>query len=114
MGELVGTGGHVVALRRTASGGFDVSESHSLDQLVDAGLDAATWLMPMGEAAARSMPTIGVDAAQAASIRHGRSIPWDDSAQASVPGPVGLIHDGDLLAIGQVTAGMLRYSAVFA
>lgn len=72
LGNALGCGGHLTALRRTRVGGFDLS----LVQLDAAGLagDAAPPLLGMAEVARRAFAVVEVDAAQAEDVSHGRSL----------------------------------------
>lgn len=107
LGEALGVGGHLVALRRTRVGGFGIADAHQLDDLDP---DAPPELMPMAEAARRSFPCVDVDEARALDIRHGRAL--------SVPvphDPTGMIGpDGELLALYRPTGEGSRPVAVLA
>jgi tRNA pseudouridine55 synthase len=50
LGEALGCGGHIVALRRTASGDFNLAEAAPLGELSAGNL--ADWLQPMDQAVA--------------------------------------------------------------
>ncbi len=107
LGDALGVGGHLIALRRTRVGGFDLDDAHQLDALDP---DSPPALMPMAEAARRSFPCLDVDAAAAADIRHGRPltlpVPHD---------PTGMIGpDGELLALYRPTGEGSRPVAVLA
>jgi tRNA pseudouridine55 synthase len=70
LGEALGVGGHLVALRRTRSGDFD------LDQAVDGAAPSPAWeqrLLPMG-ALLPGLPSVHVGAEGAAALRHGRDL----------------------------------------
>ena len=108
LGEGLGVGGHLTALRRTRVGPFDVSEACSLDDLAAHG---PALLMPMAQVATRCFPTWAVDSAQADAVRHGRRIPW--GGPIAVPGPVAVVAgDGGFLALAVDDAGVTRYEAV--
>ncbi|QMU97914.1 tRNA pseudouridine(55) synthase TruB [Microbacterium esteraromaticum] len=68
LGDGLGVGGHLTALRRTRVGGFDVSEAVGVDDLTGASV-----LTP-AEAAARTMPVLRVDAQEAIDLRHGKRL----------------------------------------
>lgn len=105
MGESLGVGGHVTALRRTRSGAFTIAEACSVDDFGSAAL-----LSP-GEAARRSLPSIDVPESDVRSVRHGVRIDWPDDAPVS--GTVAFLHEGDLLALAEYRHGQAAYSAVF-
>ena len=58
LGEALGCGAHLAALRRTATGGFDIRDAHTLDALA-----------AMETAGARRLPAAGVVAARRACRR---------------------------------------------
>jgi tRNA pseudouridine55 synthase len=68
LGDALGVGGHLTALRRTRIGGFDVADAVTLEQL-----DEAATLTP-AEAAARVMPVLHVTADEARDLRHGKRL----------------------------------------
>jgi len=69
LGAALGVGGHLTALRRTRIGPFSLGDAVALDDLVD----ASPW--PPAEAAAAVLGSIGVTAAQARDLRHGKRLP---------------------------------------
>jgi tRNA pseudouridine55 synthase len=82
IGRNVGCGGHLAALRRTASSGFDIGEAVNLEQL--AALDLAARraaLIPMA-AALRGMPVCTTDDGLLQSVRCGQRLTF-----AQVPKP---------------------------
>jgi tRNA pseudouridine55 synthase len=70
LGEALGTGGHLTALRRTASGGFSLADAVAWDALDDR---AAARVIPMG-ALLRELPAVRVTPEGAAAVRHGRDL----------------------------------------
>ncbi|WP_298867558.1 tRNA pseudouridine(55) synthase TruB [uncultured Microbacterium sp.] len=68
LGDALGVGGHLTALRRTRIGGFDVADAVTLEQL-----DEAATVTP-AEAAARVMPVLHVTADEARDLRHGKRL----------------------------------------
>ena len=92
LGEALGTGGHLTALRRTRIGAFDLSLA-TLDQ---AGhhAGAAVPLLRLADVARRAFPVVEVDAGAAADVRHGRRLDLE------LPGAVAaIIADDTLLAL---------------
>lgn len=110
LGDELGVGGHLTALRRTQLGPWELADSVSLEQLESAD-DPAGLLMPMSAAAARVFPVWVVDDANAAMVRNGRRIEWmhPDSA------PVVAIFDSEdnFLALAQQVGPTAKYLAVF-
>ena len=105
MGDSLGVGGHVTALRRTRSGAFTVEEACPVDDL------AAVPLMPPGEAARRSLPWVDVPGSDVRAVRHGVRIDWPEGAPEE--GTVAFLHEGVLLALAECRHGQAAYSAVF-
>src|SRR5690606_34212910 len=68
LGDALGVGGHLTALRRSRVGGFDVDGAVGID-----ALDGAATLTP-AEAAARVMPVLTVSADEARDLRHGKRL----------------------------------------
>jgi tRNA pseudouridine55 synthase len=79
LGRALGLGAHLTALRRTRSGEFTLGQATKLDELIPDLL--ASRLTPLASILG-AWPAFGVDAALAARLRQGRSIPvqsHDDS-----------------------------------
>ena len=105
LGERLGVGGHLTALRRTAVGPFGLDESRSLDQLAD---DFA--VVPIAEVARRTFATYDLDADQAQAVRHGRPLELDlgHEGEVAVFDP-----DGEFLALYRQEGPRARPTAVF-
>jgi tRNA pseudouridine55 synthase len=106
IGEALGTGAHLAALRRTASGGFRVSEAITLEALA---------ALPAGQRAGRllalprlleGLPRAELDAPGEARIRNGQELQIDGVA----PGLCALYGaDGAVIGLGRGEAdGRLR------
>jgi tRNA pseudouridine55 synthase len=105
LGESLGVGGHLTALRRTAVGPFTLDRAHTLEQLAD-----RLELVQLSEVAAAVFPTRRLDERQAAHVRHGR--PLDLTLEAS--GPVAVLDaDGTFLALYEQRGPSARPVAVF-
>jgi len=74
IGAVLGCGAHLTALTRTAAGGFDLEQAHTLALLesLDAGQRQAL-LLPADRLVAH-LPAMQLDAAEAASLCQGRSV----------------------------------------
>ena len=84
LGESLGVGGHLVALRRTRIGNYDIADATTLDEHL--------VMMPMAEAARRSFPVVMLDEHQTHDVRFGRSL------DIQLPGEVvGLLSPGGQL-----------------
>jgi tRNA pseudouridine55 synthase len=106
LGEALGVGAHLSALRRTRAGAFALAQARTLDELADRGL-AVT---PLGEAVSVAFPRRDVGAEEAAGLRHGR--PPSPSGRA---GPVGVFdaETGEVLALVEDRDGIARPLVVF-
>ena len=105
LGEELGTGGHLTALRRTAVGAFTLAHARTLEEL---GEDFR--LVPIAEAARAGFPARDLDAAQAADVRFGRKLGIDLGS----PGPVAVFApDGEFLALYEQVGELARAVAVF-
>ena len=71
LGEALGTGGHLVALRRVASGSFHEGEAVSWDDVPRRGRDA---VIPMA-ALLPELPAVTVTEEGQQALRHGRDLP---------------------------------------
>jgi tRNA pseudouridine55 synthase len=110
LGEALGVGGHLISLRRTRVGPFDLTAALSIEQLVDQGRGA---LQGIDEVAAMCFPLWRLDDEAADAARVGRRIPW--TGPLAGDDPTALISpDGQFLALATDDAGTARYLAVFA
>jgi tRNA pseudouridine55 synthase len=82
LGQALGCGGHLSALRRTAVGGFTVDDAATLEQLAEPGALAAA-LLPADTAVAH-LARVDVSEAEAARLLHGQAVP---GAAAQPAGP---------------------------
>ena len=75
IGDALGCGAHLVALRRTESGGFTLEEAVSLDIMKTLFVDKETsaFVIPMGEAL-RGIPGIQAGPALSRKIRQGQPV----------------------------------------
>lgn len=93
IGETLGCGAHLAALRRIASGRFRLEQAAGLDAL--AGLTAAQRsqrLLPLAELLA-DLPRAELDAVSAARLRNGQTVPFSGLAEGlcGVYGPGGAV-----------------------
>ena len=105
LGERLGTGGHLTALRRTAVGPYTLDQARTLDEL-----EAEFETLGMDEAVRQAFPAHELDEAQAADVRFGRKLPID----LGRAGPVALFGpDGGFLALYAQEGECARAVAVF-
>ncbi len=88
MGERLGCGAVMSALRRTAIGRFEIADAVSLGSLNATSLGDA---MMAPQAAVAELPQRRLDAEEVVRIRQGRPIPWGFVADADCHGEVTLI-----------------------
>jgi tRNA pseudouridine55 synthase len=97
LGKELGTGAHLMGLRRTKSGRFTLRDAVPLRRLQEA-FDAGNWyryLIPAAEALAE-WPQIELDPAQVELIRHGHRITSDIEATGMARA---ITQQGDLVAL---------------
>lgn len=105
LGVVLGVGGHLTALRRTAVGPFGLEVARRLDELADefAVLDIA-------EAARESFPAVDLDEDHTAMVRVGKKLP----IQLPAAGPVAVFAPtGEFLALYERGDELARPVAVF-
>ena len=102
LGERLGVGAHLTALRREAVGDLSVDVAVPAEQL---GPDVR--LLPP-EAVLRNLPVVELDAAGLADAVHGRLL----HAPATVEGPALLMHAGRLVAVARSADGRLQPEVV--
>jgi tRNA pseudouridine55 synthase len=111
LGAALGTGGHLVALRRTRVGGIGVEHAFPLTAL-EARQGEPMPVIPLGEAARAAFPVRELTEAQARTIGFGQRLP------SAVPGrsePVAaMAPDGTLVAILDESGPTARSLVVFA
>ena len=112
LGEALGVGGHLTALRRTRVGSFTLEQSHTLDELTEqvrAGGTVAT--LAIDDAARGLFPVRELTARDATDLSHGRRIaaaavhpgdasPGDGAVSRSGAGAGGIASAGDAAASG--------------
>ena len=74
LGEALGCGAHVAALRRTATGGFDLDAAVTLDALTTLADDARERRLLPADMLVAALPRLDLAAAEAAGFRDGRAI----------------------------------------
>jgi tRNA pseudouridine55 synthase len=89
LGEQLGVGGYLSALRRTASGAFTLAHAHPLQAIADASpAEVESLLLPVGFGL-DALPALEVDERGSQELRHGRPLPesepLDSQPGESVP-----------------------------
>lgn len=111
LGERLGVGGCLAALRRTRVGRWTLEDAHALDDLQGAG---ALPVVPLAEACRRMFPVVELDRGQAARLAHGQAPrlaagPGDPAAPLAAIGP-----DGRVVGLLGQAEGQARILAVLA
>jgi tRNA pseudouridine55 synthase len=104
LGAVLGVGGHLTALRRTAVGPFTVHDAHTLDEL-----DDSFTMTPIADAARACFPAVQLSDADATSVRVGRALDVRLDVLTALFAP-----DGEFLALyREGEDGRARAVAVF-
>lgn len=104
VGESLGVGGHLTALRRTAVGPYGLEVAHTLDKLAE-----DFTVLPLTAAARRAFPSLDLDEAQAQDVRYGRPLKLGLEHLTAVFAP-----DGEFLALYEPAgAARAKPAAVF-
>jgi tRNA pseudouridine55 synthase len=111
VGQALGVGGHLTALRRTRVGPYEIATALTLDQL-----SASFTVKPLAEAARAAFRPVQLTEDQARAVAHGVRISigdldWPRDAQEPV---AAFAPDGSLIALLTGEAGQARPVAVFA
>ncbi|MFF3908477.1 tRNA pseudouridine(55) synthase TruB [Streptomyces sp. NPDC001848] len=108
LGEDLGVGGHLTALRRTRVGPYKLDAAHTLEQL-----QQELTVMPIAEAAAAAFPRWDVDAKRARLLTNGVRLEMPDEYAGA--GPVAVFGpESRLLALVEAQRGKAKSLAVFA
>ncbi|MBE3000904.1 tRNA pseudouridine(55) synthase TruB [Nocardiopsis sp. HNM0947] len=105
MGEDLGVGGHLGALRRTRVGPYEASQARTLDQLAEEYTQ-----VPLAHAVAAAFPVRTMDEGETKRIRHGNRI----GPSSLGDGTIGLFApDGTVVALGENRPGHMKPVVVF-
>jgi tRNA pseudouridine55 synthase len=111
LGERLGCGAHLTALRRTRSGAFAIEQAIALAEIDPARAGAALIDLT---AATADLPGARLAPAAALAVTHGKSLQWQTISPD--PAPAGrarlLSPDGALLALIRVEGGAIVYDRV--
>jgi len=109
LGDKLGTGGHLTALRRTRVGGYGLDAAKTLDQLAE-----RFEVMPLAQAAAAAFGRRDLSADEARRLAHGGRLAVGPPG-AGPPGPTAAFApDGTLIALLTEDSGQARPLVVFA
>lgn len=101
LGERLGCGGHLAALRRTGIGAFDVVQAYSLVTLESLGIQGRDALLLPPDALLADLAAARLDRVNAARIRQGQAIRWSGEAGVRMR-----VYDADhgFIGVCQLTA----------
>lgn len=103
LGEALGVGGHLTALRRLAVGPWSVDDAVSPDDITSEAV------RDPGEVISQVLPTVTVDRAATVELSHGKKILVPNPPEVAGDQPVAVIGDaGKLFAIVSGLPGPLR------
>lgn len=99
LGQGLGVGGHLTALRRTRVGGYSIDDARSLEDLHDSPV-----MLDLAAAVRRSLPVVSVDAETARALGYGQRV-----TALGLPGVYGVFDpDGDAVALVEDLDGRAR------
>jgi tRNA pseudouridine55 synthase len=124
IGEALGVGAHLAALRRTRAGSFGLEEAITLEELSEraAAGESAKVLLPL-TAALSGMPSVHLTSEEAARARHGMMVRAGSSSAAAAETAYAdnqavfmIDKDGDLIAVAiyEAQTGCLHPRVVIA
>jgi len=112
LGELLGCGAHLAALRRTAVGRFGLDCAHTLKQLEVLPESARDALLLPLDALLQNLPEVRLEAVQEARFLQGQAVAWNGPPEPRVRV---CAAGGGLLGVGEVdSAGLIRPRRVIA
>lgn len=114
LGQALGCGAHLDALRRIASGEFELAQARTLEQLESLAAEERLFdaLVPAGTMLP-GFPAVFVDELTATQIRNGRNFPASPfRSQPASRYVKAVTHHGDLVAIGEAVLPNLYHPAV--
>ncbi len=106
LGEALGVGGHLTALRRTRVGRFDVSTAVSLEDL--AASDAPVPLLSLDDAARGALPVVRISGDEARELSLGRPLAGRGDELAKPSDPDDFTHDAVAVTADGVAVAVLR------
>jgi tRNA pseudouridine55 synthase len=105
LGDSVGVGAHLTALRRTRVGPFELAEASTLDELAQ-----DLKVTPLADAVAVAFPRWDLDAESATRLSYGQRVEYAAAAR----GPVGAFApDGSVVALVEERDGLTKVLAGF-
>ena len=104
LGQALGVGGHITALRRTRVGSFDVADANQITDLENLSLT------PLAEAASDLFPIINLTDEQVTDLVHGKRLTGGGEQSGLI---AGLSPSGDLVAVLEPVGSGLKSVVIF-
>jgi len=119
LGDALGVGGHLTALRRTRVGGYALSQARTMDDLAQTPDDVPLDVLGLADAARATFPVRELTEAEARALSYGQAIEVKDSpggtgTATSLPTTAAIGPDGTLVALVETRAGRVKPALVFA
>lgn len=104
LGDALGVGGHLTALRRTRVGPFHVDGAPTLAEVMAEGFDLAAASRTPADAASALFPVVHLDEHTAVDLGHGKRIPADILPESDDP-IAAIAPDGRLIGLVEKRGG---------
>jgi tRNA pseudouridine55 synthase len=119
LGRLLGSAGHVVALRRTMVGSFSEADAVGIDELSGYGEAAAVAKIPppaflLGvETGLQALPALNVSSSDAARLARGQTVLMRGRDAPVIGGWIAVSTEGRLIALATAEKGELHPRRIF-
>jgi tRNA pseudouridine55 synthase len=84
IGEALGCGAHLIALRRTATAGYAVSNAIGLDGLEALAVEARDEILQATDSLCAALPKVVLDLAATSAFAHGRVVVCDEAPSGEI------------------------------
>jgi tRNA pseudouridine55 synthase len=111
IGDALGTGAHLTALRRTAIGSFTVGHALAIDALWEPDAVDRAWITPA--AALAHLPSVHVPPEDALRLARGQTVPITEATTGATGGAVAVLSERELVAVAAREGDRLRPRKVF-
>ena len=101
VGEVLGCGAHLTALRRTAVGPLSIADAVSLDQLIELPEEQRAAVLLPPDALLQTLPAVHLDDAATLRFAHGNPVPIPDQDALLVPGKCRVYGAARMLGLGE-------------
>jgi tRNA pseudouridine55 synthase len=109
LGEILGSGGYLAALRRTAVGRLRADDAVTPDRLESLAVEGRLDTVVIGVGELLALPDVRLDSTDADRFRHGSPVALTTGFEV---GRHAVHHEGTLLGIGRVDDGLLKPETV--